>query len=57
MNLDEAQQQRLLHLNESDEIRKEALQRTTLIQEKRTKWHDKYLKKKKISTRRLGLVV
>jgi hypothetical protein len=47
MNLDEAQQQRLLQLNDLDEIRKEALQRTTLIQEQRTKWHDKYLKKKK----------
>jgi hypothetical protein len=47
MNLDEAQQQRLLQLNELDETRKEALQRTTHIQEQRTKWHDKYLKKKK----------
>jgi hypothetical protein len=46
MNLDEAQQQRLLQLNELDETRQEALQRTTLIQEQRTKWHDKYLKKK-----------
>jgi hypothetical protein len=46
MNLDEAQQQRLLQLNELDEIRHEALQRTTLIQEQRTKWHDKYLKRK-----------
>jgi hypothetical protein len=46
MNLDEAQQQSLLQLNELDEIRKEALQRTTLIQEQRIKWHDKYLKKK-----------
>jgi hypothetical protein len=33
MNLDEAQQKILLQLNELDEIRKEALQRTTLIQE------------------------
>jgi hypothetical protein len=33
MNLDEAQQQILLQLNELDEIRKKALQRTTLIQE------------------------
>jgi hypothetical protein len=30
-----------------DEIRQEVLQRTTLIQEQRTKRHDKYLKKKK----------
>jgi hypothetical protein len=47
MNLDESQQQRLLQLNELDEMRQEALQRTTLIQEQRTKWHEKYLKKKK----------
>jgi hypothetical protein len=33
MNLDEAHQQRLLQLNELDEVRKESLQRTTLIQE------------------------
>ena len=46
MNLDEAQQQRLLQLNDLDETRQEALLRTTLIQEQRTKWHDKYLKKK-----------
>jgi hypothetical protein len=46
MNLYEAQQQILLQVNETYEIRKEALQRTTLIQEQRTKWHDKYLKKK-----------
>jgi hypothetical protein len=46
MNLDESKQQRLLQLNELDETRQEALQRTTLIQEQRTKWHDKYLKKK-----------
>jgi hypothetical protein len=46
MNLDETQQQRFLQLNEMNEIRKEELQRTTLIQEQRTKSHDKYLKKK-----------
>jgi hypothetical protein len=36
-----------LHLNELDETKQEALQRTTFIQEQRTKWHEKYLKKKK----------
>jgi hypothetical protein len=46
MDLDEAQKQRLLQLNELDEIRQDVLQRTTLIQEQRTKWHDKYIKKK-----------
>ena len=33
-------------MNENDEIRQDDLQRTTLIQEQRTKWHDKYIKKK-----------
>ena len=33
-------------MNELDEIRHDALQRTTLIQEKRTKWNEKYIKKK-----------
>jgi hypothetical protein len=56
MNLDEAQQQILLHINEMDEIKQEALPRTTLIQEKRTKWHDKYLKKKKIQPRDWALL-
>jgi hypothetical protein len=45
MDLNEAQKQRLLQLNKLDEIRQDALQRTTLIQEQRTKWHDKYIKK------------
>ena len=32
MNLDEAQKQRVLQINELDEIRQDALQRTMLIQ-------------------------
>ena len=32
MNLDEAQKQPILHINELDEIRQDALQRTMLIQ-------------------------
>jgi len=46
LNLDEAQKQRLMQLNELDEIRQDAVQRTVLIQNQRTKWHDKFLKKK-----------
>jgi hypothetical protein len=46
MDLDEAKKQRILQLNELDEIRQDDLQRTTLIQEQRTKWHHKYIKKK-----------
>ena len=32
-------------MNELDEIRKDAIQRTILIQNKRFKWHDKLLKR------------
>jgi hypothetical protein len=35
-----------LHLNELDEIRQDALQRTILIQEQRTIWNDKYINNK-----------
>jgi hypothetical protein len=41
MDLDEAKKQRILELNEIDEIRQGYPHRTTLIQEQRTKWHDK----------------
>ena len=44
--MDEAREQRLMQLNELDEIRQDAVQRTTLIQNQRTKWHDKFLKQK-----------
>ena len=46
LNLDEAQKQRLKQLNELDEIRHDAIQRTILVQNHRFKWHDKFLKKK-----------
>ena len=46
MDLDEAQKQRILQFNDLDETRQDVLQRTTLIQEQRTKCHDKYIKKK-----------
>jgi hypothetical protein len=33
-------------LNELDEIRQDAIQRTILVQNQRSKWHDKFIKKK-----------
>jgi hypothetical protein len=48
MDPNEAQKQRLLQLKELDEIRQDALQITILIQEQKTKWHDKYIKKKSL---------
>ena len=50
MNLDEAQKQRILQINELDEIRQDALQRIMLILNKRKKWHDKFIKKKQFNT-------
>ena len=44
MDLDEAKKESLLQLNEIDEIGQDSLQSTTLIQEQRTKWHEKYIK-------------
>lgn len=34
-------------LNELDEIRQDAIQRTNLVQQRRSKWHDKYIKERK----------
>ena len=46
LNLDEAHKQRLKQLNELDEIRHDAIQRTILVQNQIFKWHDKFLKQK-----------
>ena len=56
MNLDEAQKQRVLQINELDEIRQDALQRTMLIQNQRKKWHDKFIKKKQFNSGDQALV-
>ena len=48
MTLDEAQKQRILHINELDEIRQDAQQRTMLIQNQRKTWHDKFIKQKQL---------
>ena len=50
MNLDEAQKQRILQINELDELRQDALQRTMLIQNQRKTWHDKFIKKNQFNT-------
>jgi len=46
LDLNEAQINRLRQINELDEIRLSALQHTTVIQQKRSKWHDALIKKK-----------
>ena len=46
MDLDEAQKQRLNQLNELDEKRLASLHHTTIVQQQRTKWHDRFIKNK-----------
>ena len=46
MDLEEAQKQRVLQINELDEIRQDALQRIMLIKNQQKKWHDKFIKQK-----------
>jgi hypothetical protein len=46
LDLSEAQKHRVMQLNELGEMRQDALQRTILVQSQRSKWHDKYIKKK-----------
>jgi hypothetical protein len=46
LNLDEAQKQQALQLNELDEIMQDSIQRTILVQNQRRKWHEKFIKKK-----------
>ena len=46
MDLNEAQHQRMMQLNELNEVRQDALQQTTTVQQQRIKWHDKFIRKK-----------
>ena len=47
IDLTEAQKHRLEQINELDEIRQDAVQRTNIVQKQRARWHDKYIKEKK----------
>jgi len=46
IDLSEAQQERIMQLNQLDEMRQQAVQRTTMIQQQRRQWNDKLIKKK-----------
>ena len=50
MYLDKAQKQRILQINELDEIRQDALQRTMLTHNQRKTWHDKFIKQTEFNT-------
>ena len=56
LDLGEAQKQRILQINELDEMRQDALQRTMLVQSQCKKWHDKFIKQKKFQTRDWALL-
>ena len=47
LDLSEAQKHRLEQINELDEIRQDAVQKTSIVQQQRTRWHDKYIKENK----------
>ncbi len=47
LDLSEKHKHRLEQFNELDEIRQDAVQRTSIVQQQRAKWHDKYIKEKK----------
>ena len=47
LDLTEAQKHILEQINELDEIRKDAIQKTSIVQHQRIRWHDKYIKEKK----------
>eukprot|EP00253_Pinus_taeda_P025379 PITA_25379 len=48
IDLSEAQKHRMEQLNELDEIRQEAILRIDRVQYQRAKWHEKYIKEKKL---------
>ena len=47
LDLTEAQKHILEQINELDEMRQDAVQKTNIVQQQRTRWHDKYIKEKK----------
>lgn len=49
MDLIESQKERLQHLNALDEIRLQALCHTKVIQKRRIKWHEQYIKTKEFT--------
>eukprot|EP00253_Pinus_taeda_P012991 PITA_12991 len=46
LDLSEAQQQQIVELNQLDEHRQQGIEHTTLVQQQRMKWHDRFIKNK-----------
>jgi len=51
LDLDEAKKQRLMQINELDEIHQDAFQHTILVQNQISKWRDEFIKKKSFHPR------
>ena len=47
LDLSKAQKHKIEQLNELDNIRQDAVQRTSLIWQQRSRWHDQYIKERK----------
>ncbi|XP_057862521.1 uncharacterized protein LOC131070878 [Cryptomeria japonica] len=56
MNLFGAQRARFMQLNALDEVRKMSLQHIEVVQNQRTRWHDKYITERKFKSRELALL-
>jgi hypothetical protein len=50
MNLLAEKQQRILQLNELNEVRHDDIQQTSLVQQKKKIWQDKFIKKKQFKS-------
>ena len=46
VELSEAQKERIMQLNQLDEMRQDAIEQTILVQQQRAQWHDKFIKKR-----------
>ena len=46
IDLSKAQKERIMQLNQLDDMRQVAIEHNILIQQQREHWHDKYIKKK-----------
>ena len=45
VEISEAQRERIMPLNQLDEMREATIDQTILVQQQRAQWHDKFIKK------------
>ena len=46
VEISEAQRERIMQLNQLDEMRQAPIEQTIFVQKQRAQWHDKFIKKK-----------